>query len=82
MGWFSSSKQEEPDAITRSGRQHCWDSRDAYFACLDGANVLKAGDEGGACAKESGEYEKNCAKSWVSMILVERDTMNVTDAVC
>ncbi|KAI0346257.1 hypothetical protein BDW22DRAFT_1324092 [Trametopsis cervina] len=66
MGWFSSDKKEEtPDPASRQDRQKCWDSRDAYFACLDGAGVVKAGDEGTACTASKVQYEKNCAKSWV-----------------
>jgi hypothetical protein len=64
MGWFS-SKPEAPTALTRQDRQKCWEKRDAYFACLDAANVLKAGDEGNACKAQNEEYEQNCAKSWV-----------------
>jgi cytochrome c oxidase assembly factor 6 len=65
MGWFSSSKPEEPTAVTRGARQQCWDARDAYFACLDARGVLKAGDEAGACASQEVTYGENCAKSWV-----------------
>ena len=64
MGWFGSSTQE-PTAVTRGERQHCWDNRDVYFACLDNSHVLKPGDEGKGCAKEKAAYEKSCAKSWV-----------------
>ncbi|KAI0701212.1 cytochrome oxidase c subunit VIb-domain-containing protein [Cytidiella melzeri] len=66
MGWFSRDKQAEaPDPLSRQDRQRCWDSRDAYFTCLDGAGVVKAGDEGAACAGPKARYEKSCAKSWV-----------------
>ncbi len=66
MGWFGTRKSETPDATSRKDRQKCWESRDAYFACLDGANVVKPGDEGGsACADLRNTYENNCAKSWV-----------------
>ncbi len=66
MGWFSSSSTpKEPDAHTRQGRQQCWEKRDAYFACLDRAGVVKAGEEGKACEAEAKAYEVNCAKSWV-----------------
>lgn len=68
MGWFSSSKPEEAAAVSRQSRTKCWESRDAYFACLDGAGVVKAGEEGGACAAQAGQYEQNCAKSWVSCL--------------
>lgn len=65
MGWFSSSKPEQASAATRHDRQRCWESRDLYFDCLDGAGVLKAGDEGDVCAREKRSYEANCAKSWI-----------------
>jgi cytochrome c oxidase assembly factor 6 len=70
MGWFGASsaapQEEEVTAVTRSGRQHCWDARDAYFACLDAAQVLTPGTEGaGACRAEVEGYTHNCAKSWV-----------------
>jgi cytochrome c oxidase assembly factor 6 len=67
MGWFGGNKQAEtPDPASRQDRQKCWDSRDAYFTCLDNAGVVKAGDEGATCAGPKVQYEKNCAKSWVS----------------
>ena len=66
MGWFG-GKSETPDPTSRKDRQRCWESRDAYFACLDGANVVKPGDEGAACADVRKLYEKNCAKSWVRL---------------
>ncbi|KAF7965928.1 hypothetical protein HWV62_14434 [Athelia sp. TMB] len=65
MGWFGSSKPEEPSAISRQSRAKCWEHRDTYFACLDAAGVVKAGEEGGACAKEEAGYAQNCAKSWI-----------------
>ncbi|EIM91222.1 uncharacterized protein STEHIDRAFT_128168 [Stereum hirsutum FP-91666 SS1] len=77
MGWFT-SEPEKPTATSRTDRQKCWDARDTYFACLDGAKVIKAGTEGaGICAKERGAYEGSCAKSWVAYfnqrrILAER----------
>ena len=67
MGWFSSSsKTEEPGAPSREDRKKCWETRDAYFACLDSVGVVKAGGEGNACGKEKKRYEASCAKSWVS----------------
>ncbi|EIW83726.1 hypothetical protein CONPUDRAFT_26432, partial [Coniophora puteana RWD-64-598 SS2] len=65
MGWFSSSKPEPNGAASREDRQKCWEDRDAYFECLDTAGVLKAGDEGSACAKQKSAYEGSCARSWV-----------------
>lgn len=65
MGWFTSRSKDESGAPTREDRQKCWETRDAYFACLDRAEVIKAGTEGKACSSERDTYEKNCAKSWV-----------------
>ncbi|KAH9948598.1 cytochrome oxidase c subunit VIb-domain-containing protein [Amylocystis lapponica] len=64
MGWFGKS-EEKPDPTSRKDRQQCWDSRDSYFACLDGARVVKPGDEGSACTGQRSQYEKNCAQSWI-----------------
>ncbi|KJA25082.1 hypothetical protein HYPSUDRAFT_135304 [Hypholoma sublateritium FD-334 SS-4] len=65
MGWFSSSTKEDVSAPTRENRKRCWETRDAYFACLDSAGVVKAGEEGKACVPEKKLYEENCAKSWI-----------------
>ncbi|KAF4613453.1 hypothetical protein D9613_008134 [Agrocybe pediades] len=65
MGWFSSSKKDENAAPSREDRQKCWETRDAYFACLDRVGVVKAGEEGSACSKEQKEYGKSCAQSWI-----------------
>lgn len=65
MGWFSASKPEQPNAASRQDRQNCWESRDAYFTCLDSVGVVKAGEEGSVCAKQKVKYDENCAKSWV-----------------
>lgn len=65
MGWFGSSEKAAPDAASRQDRQRCWDSRDAYFECLDVANVVKPGDEGKACDAPKARYEKDCARSWI-----------------
>ncbi|KAJ7683301.1 cytochrome oxidase c subunit VIb-domain-containing protein [Mycena olivaceomarginata] len=55
-----------PVSPTRQERQKCWESRDAYFACLDGVGVVNAGTEGKVCAAENRVYEKSCAQSWVT----------------
>jgi len=61
----SSSTQEEPSLPNREKRRKCWETRDVYFACLDRAGVVKAGEEGNACAEDKNQYETNCAKSWI-----------------
>jgi cytochrome c oxidase assembly factor 6 len=66
MGWFGfGSGSDKPNPVNRLDRQKCWDSRDAYFACLDDAGVLEAGKEGNACTSQNAKYKENCAKSWV-----------------
>jgi cytochrome c oxidase assembly factor 6 len=69
MGWFGTGKAEKPNAISREDRSKCWEARDAYFACLDAAEVVVAGTEGSKCASQQKLYEQNCAKSWVSLSL-------------
>jgi len=59
------SKPENPTLASRRERTKCWESRDAYFACLDGVGVVKAGEEGEACSALATQYEENCAKSWI-----------------
>ena len=65
MGWFSSSQSERPAASSRQERIKCWESRDSYFACLDGVGIVNAGEEGKTCNTQAIQYEENCAKSWV-----------------
>ncbi|EPQ53935.1 hypothetical protein GLOTRDRAFT_62394 [Gloeophyllum trabeum ATCC 11539] len=69
MGWFnwssSGKSTEESNPPLRQDRQKCWETRDAYFDCLDRAGVIKAGDEGNKCAAENAAYQENCAKSWI-----------------
>ncbi|KAK0222884.1 cytochrome oxidase c subunit VIb-domain-containing protein [Armillaria nabsnona] len=69
MWWpFTSSKPEKKEgAPLRQDRQKCYEFRDAYFACLDRAGVVKAGDEksSGSCLTEAKNYEKSCAQSWI-----------------
>lgn len=47
----------------------CWEARDAYFKCLDGANIIDSITEKDAAAKACGSegkaFEANCASSWV-----------------
>lgn len=73
MGWFfwsSGDKNTEPKPPDRQDRRKCWESRDAYFACLDAAGFVKPGDEGKSCSAELKKYEGSCAKSWVCLALI------------
>ncbi len=69
MGWFGSSKADKPNANSREDRSKCWEARDAYFSCLDAAEVVVPGTEGSKCASQRNAYEQNCAKSWVCLFL-------------
>ena len=60
-----------PEAPDRSARAHCWESRDAYFACLDKNSIVdslrdpKLARE--KCGSETQGFERDCATSWVSI---------------
>ncbi|KAI0246293.1 cytochrome oxidase c subunit VIb-domain-containing protein, partial [Lactifluus subvellereus] len=85
MGWFGSNKTEKPNPISREDRSKCWEARDAYFACLDAADVVVAGTEGSKCAAQRKSYEQNCAKSWIDYfnqrrVLAEKQKPLLTQA--
>ena len=81
-----SSKPAEPAAVReksndggyvapdRNSREVCYESRDIFFECLDKHNILDAvkHDEEArrVCGKENADYERDCARSWVSQIAV------------
>lgn len=52
-----SDSQSPPD---RRERQACWDSRDAYFSCLDANKVDVAGQEGRACLQPRKDFGRWC----------------------
>jgi len=70
MWTLGRSKPEEATAPSRQDRKKCWETRDAYFACLDRAGVVKPGEEGKACAVQKAPYEHSCAKSWVRVVVL------------
>jgi len=59
-------------APDRSAREVCYESRDIFFACLDKNNILDAIKEDEkarkVCSKEVVDYERDCARSWVSIL--------------
>jgi hypothetical protein len=59
-------------APDRSKREVCYESRDIFFQCLDKNNILDAIKEDDkarqVCPTEVTAYEKDCARSWVSLI--------------
>ncbi|KAJ9647223.1 hypothetical protein H2201_003349 [Coniosporium apollinis] len=79
MGWFSSEPQAPAApqvssdgafiAPDRNSRAACWESRDAFFQCLDRHNILDAVKDKQLadqhCGKEDVKFGKNCASSWV-----------------
>ena len=61
-------------APDRNTREVCYESRDLFFECLDKNDILDAvrNDEDAKrkCGKEMGEFERDCARSWVSRALL------------
>ncbi|KAF2864641.1 cytochrome oxidase c subunit VIb-domain-containing protein [Massariosphaeria phaeospora] len=89
MGWLSwgSSDDSGPkktsggafEAPTRTTRAKCYESRDAFFECLDRNNILdsihtKGGRAASAklCGDLDKDFEKNCAHSWVEYFKKQR----------
>ena len=73
MAWFTSGStkpDKDSNSSFREDRSKCWEARDAYFACLDAAQVVVAGTEGSKCALQRKAYEQNCAKSWVCLYIL------------
>ncbi|KAI9738219.1 MAG: hypothetical protein M1834_008717 [Cirrosporium novae-zelandiae] len=82
MGFFSSGPKpgtpEAPKAThdgayiapDRSKRAHCWEARDIYFGCLTKNNIIDSIKEKDnadrLCSKESQQFDKDCATSWVT----------------
>lgn len=62
-------------APDRGAREMCYESRDVFFDCLDKHDILDAvkHDEEARrhCGKEHGEFERDCARSWVSFAVTE-----------
>lgn len=56
-------------APDRNARQHCWDARDGFFACLERNGIVDSITEkektSDVCGKENEKLEGECAKSWV-----------------
>ncbi|KAF3763088.1 hypothetical protein M406DRAFT_340768 [Cryphonectria parasitica EP155] len=57
-------------APDRTERKRCWESRDAYFACLDRNGILDAlkdeKDAARSCGTEAVGFERDCAREWVT----------------
>lgn len=82
MGWFTSNPSPSPAtpkptadgafvAPDRSARDRCYETRDAFFACLDRANIVDSIKEADRAEQECGGLEKGmgreCAASWVRL---------------
>ncbi|KAI4120687.1 MAG: hypothetical protein LQ338_006839 [Usnochroma carphineum] len=82
MGWFTRTPSPSPSPSTpkptsdgafiapdRSARDRCYEARDAFFACLDRANIVDSIKEADKAEQECGGLEKGmgreCAASWV-----------------
>ncbi|KAJ5033568.1 uncharacterized protein L3040_008680 [Drepanopeziza brunnea f. sp. 'multigermtubi'] len=64
------SSDGAPIAPDRTQRAHCWEARDAYFACLERNDIVDSIGESAraakACKREGEAFEGNCASSWVT----------------
>lgn len=75
---FSSGKQEFEN--TRENRKQCWESRDLYFQCLDGIDVISPLDPKNkdkikrACQQQEKQFEQDCANSWIRYFKEKRVT--------
>ena len=49
------------DVTTKEGREHCWQSRDLFWKCLD-QNV----EDQKKCKVQREQFEKDCSKAWVT----------------
>ncbi len=60
-------------APDRNAREVCYESRDILFECLDKNGILDANKEDEKsrklCPKENVDYERDCARSWVGILL-------------
>lgn len=63
---------------SRSSRKQCWESRDTFFRCLDGINVVNALDAKHAdaikasCSAQERAFEQDCATSWIKYFKEKR----------
>lgn len=70
-------------APDRNAREVCYESRDIFFECLDKNNILDAVKEDEksrqVCPQEVKDYERDCARSWVSLILPLRVSIRASE---
>lgn len=78
MSWFSKDGEDNKKAPNRSKRRQCWDSRDAYFKCLDKLSIDNALDDkkqqeiATHCGAELKTFDSDCAQSWVKYFKEQR----------
>lgn len=79
MVWpFNSPSSNESTPPLRSTRKKCWESRDKFFACLDGIGVENALDSAHKpavkknCSSQEAEFDRDCAASWVKYFKEQR----------
>ena len=59
-----SSDQERMSFPDKERRKKCWDARDEYWKCLDGAESKEAGSK--ACKNLRAMFIEECPTQWVS----------------
>lgn len=64
---MTSGNNDEVKHPSRADRQNCWKVRDAYFECLNNANIIDPSkpEAANVCQDLRSLYEKGCMKSWV-----------------
>lgn len=76
--FFSKKDEAESEPPSRSKREICWASRDAYFACLDKYQVdnpldpVKGEIASSKCGAEDKQFQKDCIASWVKYFKEKR----------
>ncbi|EDO14445.1 hypothetical protein Kpol_224p3 [Vanderwaltozyma polyspora DSM 70294] len=72
LNWFSGNGDDDAPVANRQQREQCWESRDLFFKCLDNVDIIDANDKKNKdiikknCNIEESNFEKDCAKSWIS----------------
>ncbi|RKP05619.1 cytochrome c oxidase, subunit VIb, partial [Thamnocephalis sphaerospora] len=61
-------------APDKQARKVCWAARDAYFACLDRANIVDANtpEADKACGELVAQFKASCPSSWVEYFKTRR----------
>lgn len=69
MAWWkgNSTDKTSDDMLNKQSRVQCWNTRDAYYNCLNGNNIYTFPDSNDKyiCNEQKIEYNKSCARTWI-----------------